>query len=545
MSTPIRTLSIALLLFILWATTVQAAPTMVAMRDGVHLATDCFVPDSGGPQFSTVLIRSLYGRKHGPALAEQYNPLGIAVVIQDTRGRGGSEGKDMVFADDGWGGRQDGADTMDWIIDQPWSNGRVGGLGGSALGIAQVLLAASTDDLACQSIMVACSDFYGQLAYQGGVFRKALAETWLTKIDSPHMIDVWHSHPTDDIFWQGLDAEQRAPYITTPGLHIGGWFDIFAQGTLNNFVSRETHGGKGARGNQVLVIGPWPHGPMKKVGDLEFPDNFNFDFPELEKRFIRYWLLDEANGVMDEPPVHYYTMGACGEDGAPGNEWRTAESWPPFETTSTPFYLDEGNRLAGTRPDEPGSAKFAYDPTDPCPTHGGQNLAIPAGPFDQREVSGRSDVLKFETAPLESPLEITGAVRAELYVSTDAPDTDFTAKLVDVYPDGREILILDNIRRLKFHRSFKQADPVPPGDVVRLDIELWSTSLIVNTGHKLAIHISSSNYPRFEKNPNTGDDLPQDGQTRVAHNTVYFGEKFPSALVVPVRSAAGTVDSGL
>ena len=530
----------ACLLFLLLvsATSCIAAPktVMIEMRDGIKLETDIYLPDGDGP-FAAVLMRSVYGRKSGPGIAKGLNNRRLALVVQDCRGRGGSEGKDMVFADDGWGERQDGADTVAWIVKQPWSNGKVGTSGGSALGIVQVMMAPATNEVDAQSIIVACSNFYDQLSYQGGVWRKALVEGWtkMQKTDE-YIVPAWKAHPTYDAFWQMFNAEDKAADVTTPAMHVGGWWDIFGQGTINNFVTRQHEGGEGARGNQKLIMGPWIHGVTRKVGDIELRDNFNFDFGKYERHFFAAWLLDKDDGIKAEPAVNYYTVGDVDDPAAPGNEWRTADDWPPFPTVATSYYLREGGGLT-TEPATADSAPlaYAYDPANPCPTHGGQNLLLPAGPFDQREVSGRPDVLKFATDPLEQPLEITGQVFVKLFVSTDAPDTDFTAKLVDVYPDGREILMLDNIRRLKFRNGYEQPEPLSAGEIGELAIDLWSISLIFNKGHRIGVQVSSSNHPRFEINPNSGDDWPTDTNKRVANNKVYADAAHPSALILPVR----------
>lgn len=514
-----------------------AETVMVEMRDGVKLATDYHVPTAGGPQFPVVVARSVYGRggKLAEPIIKNFTERGYALVVQDTRGRFDSEGKDMVFADDGWGERQDGADTIAWVAKQPWCNGKIGTWGMSALGITQVLMAGATQNVASQSIGVAASDFYGQLSYQGGVFRKSLCEGWLRMQKSPHIIDLWHSHPMYDDFWKLYNAELRAPQVTAAAIHIGGWWDIFCQGTINNFVTRQHNGGNGAKGNQKLVMGAWTHGPKETPGDLVMPKNFRFDTGKLEERLYEHWLKGADNGVMAEPAVNYYTLGDVFDANSPGNEWRTANDWPPFATVETAYYLTESKALTTQKPTA-AEAKltYAYNPEDPCPTVGGAELLLPAGPFDQRKVSSRPDAIAFATDALEQPIEITGNVKVRLFVSTDAPDTDFTAKLIDVYPDGKEILMLDNIRRLKFHNGYEKAEPLPPNTVGALEIDLWSISLIFNKGHKIGVQVSSSNYPRFERNPNTGEDLPGTA-SRVANNTVYVDQARPSALLLPVR----------
>lgn len=492
---------------------------MVAMSDGTQLATDIYLPLGEGP-FPVILARTVYGRPGGAAFAPLFNGMNVAFVIQDTRGRGDSEGKDMVFQDDGWGEHQDGADTVAWMLEQDWCNGDVGTFGMSALGITQVLMAPATPSIQAQAIWVAASDFYGQLSYQGGVWRKNLCERWVKGQKSTHVLPIWKSHPCDDAFWAQFDADARAADVTAPGIHVGGWWDIFAQGTLNAFTYRHNQGGAatddapGARGNQLLIMGPWAHGgPFAgtNLGGLALAANQNFDVNGYTLRFLAHWLKGDDNGIADEPPVHYYTLGDAGDEDAPGNEWRTADNWPPFETVEKAMYLTADGGLSETALS--GGADpltFKYDPADPCPTLGGQNLILPAGPFDQKPLLERTDVLAFMTEPLDEPLEVTGRVKVRLHVSTDVADTDFTAKLVDVYPDGRHILLLDNIQRLKFRNGFDRPDPLPAGEIGQLEIDLWSTSIIFNEGHRIGLHISSSNYPRFERNPNNGKDLPPD-----------------------------------
>ncbi len=517
------------------------APTdtvLVAMSDGTQLATDYYLPDAEAGPYPVALARSVYGRAWaGKHPAPMFLALGIAFVAQDTRGRGDSEGRDMVFADDGWGERRDGLDTVDWLLEQPWCNGAIGTWGASALGITQLLLAGAGAEVRAQSILVAAADFHGDLAYQGGVWRKSLCESWLTAQKSPHVIDIWKAHPTRDAFWRdGYDLIARAEHMRAPALHISGWFDIFAQASIDNFLARHYEGDPSARGRQILIMGPWPHGISQKTGDLTLPDNYNFDIAGFERRLFEQYLLNKDTGIDKEPPVHYYTLGDVEDPNAPGNEWRTADTWPPVGTSITPLYLGKDGLLGfAFDQEQAGLLPYVFDPATPVPTHGGQNLAIPAGPFDQLEVSDRADVLKFATPPLDAPIEITGRVTVDLYVSTDAPDTDFTAKLVDIYPDRREILMLDSIQRLKFRNGLEEARPLPPGEVDKITIDLWSISLIFNAGHRIGLHISSSNYPRFEVNPNNGDDFPSDDTLRIANNTLYMTDAYPSALMLPVR----------
>lgn len=524
-----------IILFSIVAPSTHAERLMLPMADGVKLATDYYLPEGEGP-FPVIFSRTPYNINNMKIFAENFKKQGYAVVMQDTRGIHNSEGIYMGFAHDGWGENKDGLETLRWIHKQKWCNGKVGTWGGSALGITQVMLAGAGDPITCQFILVAGSNSYGQLGYQGGVLRKSLVEGWLTMQRAPQTIEAMKKHPTYDDYWKLQNAEAVAGSIHAPAVHLGGWYDIFAQGTINNFTSRQYHGGAGSKGKQKLIMGPWPHGVKKKVGELTFPDNYTFDMAGYQNRYYDYWMHGKQTGIMDEPAVHYYTMGDCDDADAPGNEWRTADAWPPFKTKETKYYLAKDHRLKTRRNlVKQFSQTYTFDPTNPVKTNGGANLLLPSGSYDQREQDKRNDVITFMTEQLEEATEVTGAVRLKLYISSTAVDTDFTAKLLDIYPDGRQMLITDNVQRVKFRNGFEQADPLKPGTVGVLEIDLWSTSLIYNKGHRIGVQISSSNYPRFEINPNTGDDLPDGVDMVSAENTIHFGAKYPSVLILPIR----------
>jgi hypothetical protein len=510
---------------------------MVAMRDGVRLATDCFVPYWQAPA-PVVLVRTVYGRTDTSyrEVARNLKKNGICLVVQDTRGRFGSEGEDRVFMDDAWGTLQDGADTVAWLRQQPWCNGRIVTTGASAVGITQVLMAPATGDIAGQSIRVACSSVY-TIAFIGGVWNKSLVEGWTASQGNDYILQTWRAHPMQDAFWNQFDAEAKAGQVNAPAIHFGGWWDIFQQGTINNFISRQYSGGPGARGCQFLVIGPWAHNLQQNLGDLVLPDNYNFPQADLEVQLLYYWLIGANPAVLENPPVHYYVLGDVDNPAAPGNIWRTAEAWPPLSTEPRHVYLAPSRELSSALPTAETTYTYIFDPDNPCPTLGGANLSLPAGPFDQRPVSGRSDVLRFATVPLEAPLEVTGRIAVRLFVSTSAPDTDFTAKLVDIYPDGREILLTDGIQRLKYRTGAPTPDYVVPGTIAELTIDLWSFSIIFNTGHRIGLQISSSNYPRFEVNPNTGYDFPDNTSRMPATNSLWSGPGHPSALILPVPAS--------
>lgn len=521
---------------VLLATAAVCAPALetvdVPMDDGVTLVTDIFTPVDGGPAWPVLLERSVYPR---PAKGDAWTKLGVVYVVQSVRGRFGSGGEFKPFADDGWTGHRDGVTTVNWILDQPWCNGTIGTVGTSATGISTALLGPATTKLACQVFMDTSADVAGCMVYQGGVFRKSLAEGWLQHgVQCAEYAQVWKGEPPLGDYWRPYDAIAMAADTTSPGLHVGGWWDIFARSTVEHFMARQYRGGPGAKGTQTLVMRPTVHGDWGEQ-DLKLPDNFDdFRVTPFRKDFVKRWLFGEVAGIAGAPAVHYYIVGDDTDFDGPGWEWRTATDWPPFPTKDYVLYLAPDGLLATTAPDTEGSRTYTFDPRDPVPTVGGQNLLLPAGPKDQRAVGDRSDVLKFVSAPLAAPMEATGHFTATLFVSTSAPDTDFTAKLVDVYPDGREILMLDGIQRLKYRNGVSPLPPVAPGDVVELTVDLGHISWVFNTGHRVGVQVSSSNYPRFAVNPNTGDDFVADESSmRPAENTVYLGGAHTSCLVLP------------
>ena len=512
----------------------QLRDVMVPMRDGTRLATDIYLPEGKGP-WPVILSRTPYDKSRKPKT--NYTSNGYAVVVQDLRGRFASEGQnDMPFIPDAWGELQDGYDTIEWAASQPWCNGKVGTSGSSAGGITQVMTAGSAPPhLVCQFIGVAGASMY-DIAYQGGVFRKADVEGWLAGNKfSKKCIATIVGHPVYDDLWRSVDAVARAPKITAPGLFVAGWYDVFSQGTIDAFTSRQYKGGQGALGKQKLVIGPWVHGRSKNLGQFAVDDEALMT-PEgwRTAEWMDYWLKGTQNGVMDGPPVAYYVMGAFDEPRAPGNEWRKAYAWPvPSEPTR--YYLhSDGTLSADPPPAQAASRIYAYDPGNPVPTRGGCNLVQAKGPYDQRPVEKRQDVLLYTSDPLGEPLEITGRIEVYLWASSSCRDTDFTVKLTDVYPDGRSVLVQDGINRARFRNSFEREELMNPGEVYRFKVDLWSTSIIFNKGHRIRVAVSSSNSPRFEPNPNTGDAFRANDKSQTARNTIYHDAAHPSYILLPV-----------
>jgi putative CocE/NonD family hydrolase len=418
-------------------------------------------------------------------------------------------------------GFTDGADTVNWVKAQPWCNGKIGTVGGSALAITQMLLAPSTDGVLIQNMDAVPSSLYGDTAYTGGVFLKNMIEGWLAAINQPHLVEVYKSHPRYDDYWAHFDSIAKGEDINAPGIFVGGWYDIFQQGTINGFMAREARAKAPAKGTNILIN----------------ENRFDLKVSQIRNRIFRHYLQGDEKAIEGIPAVHYYVMGAD-TPGAPGNEWRTADTWPPYETKATEYFLHPDGGLttqSSGAADSP--LTFVFDPANPVPTHGGPNLLMPSGAFDQRKkIEGRADILRFATEPLEEALEITGRVAVKLNISSDTPDTDFTAMLVDIYPDGRVLNVLDGIRRVKTRNGFTEPAPLleGPDQIVELEIDLWSTAWIFDKGHRIGLHVSSSNFPRFEVNPNTGEDFPG-AELRKATNVVHISPEHPSALVVPVR----------
>jgi predicted acyl esterase len=499
---------------------------MVALRDGVKLATNIVLPEGDGP-WPVVLLRTPYG-KGSPRAGAVWTQRQYAFAIQDCRGRFQSEGRYRPFVDDA----NDGYDTVEWIAKQPWCNGKVGMFGGSALGITANLAAiTSPPHLVANFVMVARSSIYYQSAFMGGVFRKELNEIWLKRQNALDTLYETFKHNVYDGFYDGNEMSLHWPKVQAPVYNYGGWYDIFSQGNIDNFVGLQAQGGKGARGHQKLIMGPWGHGQLEEV---KYPPNSVINANEEALRWFDYWLQGKDNGIMKEPPVKYYVMGDVNDPQAPGNAWQTAAAWPvPAEIT--PYFLSSGGRLGEELLDRQESAdRYTYDPKNPAPTVGGANLNIKKGPMDQRATGDRKDILKFATPPLPSPVAITGRVTMELWAESDALDTDWMVKLVDVYPDGAERLVLDSALRARFRDGFDHEVLMRKGQAYKFTIDLWSTSLIFNKGHRIAVHISSSNDPRFDPNSNTGKPLRTDDETRVATNTIHHDRMHPSRVLLPV-----------
>lgn len=500
---------------------------LVAMRDGARMATDVFLPAGKGP-WPVILVRTPYGKGTMAGQARQWTANGYAFVSQDCRGTGKSEGKYLPFMDDHF----DGYDTVEWAAKQSWSNGRVGMTGASAMGItANQAAITAPPHLVAIYTTVAPASAYQHAVYTGGIFRKEMNEAWLKRQNATDILTMTFQHYMDDGYLNIREGRLHWEKVQVPAYNHGGWYDIFVQGNINNFVGLQARGGGLAAGNQKLLMGPWAHGQVEEV---TYPNADNVFGTKEAVRWFDYWLKNINNGIMDEPPVRYYVMGDTSDPKAPGNEWRTATTWPVPARTTSYFFNTNGTLSEHINNDQEAFATYKYDPTNPVPTIGGANLFVKKGPMDQRPIGERKDVLKFMTAPLSAPVEVTGPLSVELWAESDCPDTDWIAKLIDVYPDGTERLVQDNGLRARFRESFNREVFMQKGEVYKFKIDLWSTSLVFNKGHRIAVHISSSNDPRFDPNPNTGKPMRADNTTRVATNTVHFDRAHPSRILLPI-----------
>lgn len=555
----------------------------VPLRDNVTTYADVYRP-LDGPPAPVVLVRTPYDKEvnmGGLGVLPQWVKLaerGYAVVVQDTRGRFSSEGVFYPFATEG----PDGYDSAAWAVQQPWCDGRCGILGASYFG-ATTLLAAREQPpgLRCIVPIITADDYHAGWAYQGGAFELGFMGTWggglaamqFLRADCPtppearrrlmaaladpaamlsHMPIAempgmsepgvapfwadWTGHRADTGYWQQWRIADAHPTMAVPGFHIGGWFDIFLGGTLRNFT------GLAAAGNapQKLLIGPWAHTNYDRyLGALEFGPtgaaNFAGVIGDINTWLDRHLRGDET--VDTGPAVRYFVMGA--------NQWRTDDTWPPKGARAERWYLHSGGRANSLRGDgalsreapsggEP-SDTFLYDPARPAPTGGG-NLLMAAirqpGPWDQSGIEQRDDVLVYTSPPLSEPLTIAGPVRVRLWAATDGPDTDWTAKLVDLYPDGTAVGLCDGIIRARYRGSRREPVLLTPNEPYDYDIDLVATANHFPAGHRLRVEISSSNFPRFDRNTNTGGEIATESSWRVAVQRVLHSAEQPSWLEV-------------
>lgn len=545
------------------------------MRDGVTLRADVYRPKADG-KFPVLLTRTPYDKTGNLEFGMRGAARGYVVVAQDVRGRYQSEGEFYTFKNE----LNDGYDTVEWAAALPYSNGKVGMFGGSYVGATQFLAAITQPPhLAGIAPNVTAANYHDGWTYQGGAFEQWFNESWSTglaentmhrKVDrsadalagtatlplldyaqlpevspagtAPYFRD-WLLHPDFDAYWKALSIEDHYGKIQVPVFSQAAWYDIFLGGSLHNYSHLKTEAGSEAarKGQRLLVyVGGHAGGSSsRKVGAVDFGANLPIDFDGAVLRWYDWLLKDEDNGVANEKPVRIFVMGR--------NEWRDEEDWPLARARSTRYYLHSSgsaNSAAGngslstTAPGEEKSDQYVYDPADPVPTIGGPLCCGPLptgiGPEDQRPAEARNDVLVFTTPAFSQATEVTGPVSADLWVSSSAVDTDFTAKLVDVWPNGFAQNLTSGILRLRYRDSQEHPMLANPGEVYHITVDLWATSNVFLPGHKLRLEISSSDFPRFDRNMNTGELQSRASRMAKATNTLLHDKAHPSALVLPI-----------
>jgi putative CocE/NonD family hydrolase len=535
----------------------------VKMRDGIVLVADVYEPQST-EKFPVLVNRTPYSRATHAAVANGLASHGYLVVLEDTRGRFDSDGEFYPFRYE----MQDGCDTVEWAAALPSSSGRVGMFGASYEGATQWLAAlAKPPHLVALFPELTSSEYREGWIYQSGALMQWFASSWTSDlatdtlrhkaeedvdlkrwtmqlpIDSYRILEPpsvstlapyfrdWIVHEHDDQYWRPWKISDHYRELNIKVLHLGGWHDIFLKGSITNFLGMQTS--SPAAADQRLLIDPRSHGEDDKatgrVGDVTFGQGALVD----ETREALHWFDYTLKGLPTEyaagSPVRIFVMGE--------NVWRDEQEFPLKRTRYTKYYLHHAGLSTEPPGDEPPES-YNYNPAKPVPTIGGRlccaNDELPPGPFDQRANEKRPDVLVFSTPPLVNDIEITGFVRAEIYAATSAADTDFTAMLTDVEPSGYSRFLTDGIVRASHRNPTAEGEAIKAGQVYEYDIDLWATSNVFKAGHRIRLSISSSNFPRFNRNLNTGEALHASTRMVTARQKVYHDSKHLSAVVLPL-----------
>ncbi len=558
----------------------------VPTRDGISLRATIYRPAAEG-RFPALLQRSPYNRDYLPLASAVLDPLraaasGYVVVIQDVRGRWESEGGPFYAYRNEF---QDSLDTIAWAAALPFSNGRAGMFGLSYMGMVQ-WQAAVAQAPALQAIapVTAPNDAF-ELDYRGGAFQLGLLAWWSMVPIGPNAVlrsgaenslaeflglvdDIdgltqryrhrplrtfpplrraggfapWFfdplDHPTRDAYYDHFTIHDRHGHVRVPALIIAGWYDLFLGNDLRHFQSLRREGAtRQAREGTRLIVGPWSHGVFAStVGDLDFGVrasglllDLREDLTGLHLRWFDHWLRDQGRGLSDDPPVRVLVMGE--------NRWRGFTNWPPPEARTQRYYCRANGHLTPDPPGEEPSDTYDYNPDDPVPTLGGNVLMFPVfrpGAVEQSLVVKRPDVLSFTTPPLEEDLDVIGPVTVELWVASTARDTDFMVKLCEVLPDGRTYNVADGVLRASYREGDGQRVLLTPSEPVCLRIDCYATAKRFARGNRLRLLITSSDFPRYSANPNTGE-LAQDATRSVtARQTIFHDRAQPSAVVLSV-----------
>jgi len=540
--------------------------TPVPMRDGVRLATTVFLP--GQTPCPVVLVRTAYNRV-GFSGAE-FTSRGMALVVQDCRGRYASEGDWYPFIHEA----NDGLDTLEWLLHQPWCDGRVGMFGASYLAATQFHLAGvSGTRLTALNPQFMAGDCWKRAYYCDGAFSLGLTWSWLC-FETPGPIseaalmphfDVraileslplltmdersggeplqsyrdYVRHCAHDEHWEETNVREGLRGCETPMLLTGGWYDYYAGETFTNYATLVEHApSEELRAAHRVIMGPWTHGinPATVLGELDFgPEASRED--DATMRWLECILKGGNPAEFQQAPLRLFVMGA--------NEWRDEHEWPLARTTWTDLHLRADGRLTHESPADESPDTYTYDPGDPTPTLGGNHSIGPynpglyemarPGPFDQRSVEARPDVLSYTSEPLDRDTEVTGPVTVTLHAASSARDTDFVARLCDVYPDGRSVNITEGVIRARFREGVCGSPKLmEPGRAYEFTIDLQATSNVFLAGHRIRLDITSSCFPLWDRNLNTGNDPSTDTEMQVAEQTIHHSREHPSRIRLPV-----------
>lgn len=519
---------------------------MVPMRDGVKLSVYLYTPTGDGPWPGLLEQRYANGRALGTRKElAQLASKGYIVALQNFRGSQKSEGTWVGYRALGWGELKDGYDTVEWLAKHPKCTGKIGTFGSSQAGFAQNFLAVTQPPhLVCQYMIDTGLSLYHEGYRIGGTTRPQrfikMGEVCRVPEHNRALMDEWFAHPTFDGYWAAEDCSQHFDKMNVPCFTVGSWYDFMSVGSIDSYVGRQHRGGANSRGKQQLYIGPWLHGRFNKqakVNEITYPDNANFDMLTHMGKWFDHHLKGIDNGVDRDPAVRYYVMGAVGEPGAPGNEWRSATDWP-IPATATPYYLHADGKLTTDKPaTDRSETAWTSDPLHPAEIRA--TAGFP-GAKDARPFESQKNVLTFTTEPLTAPVEWTGKVQTEIFLTSTAKDTDVIVRVSDVYPDGRSILIIDYVRRARYRDGFEKEVPLEPGKVEKVAFDVGSLSQIFAKGHRIRVTLASTGAPFYEPNPQTGKPLAIDfpADAVAATNTVRHDKEFSSKVIAPV---VGTV----
>ena len=550
----------------------------IPMRDGIKLYGDVYLPDAPG-KYPTLVTRTPYGvQRDGMHTSPiRYAQNGYAVVVIDARGRYESEGEWEPFLDEA----KDGYDIVEWAAAQSFSNGKIGSYGGSYGGHNQWRTIGENPPhlIACFPSLASTNIFANWLT-MGGAFRLSfnygwgvvrmpdrimLPQYWHTESYVPEELKYetilkhlplgtgdlrsagysvshyrdWLNHETYDAYWKAISDEENFSKMKVPVYTLGGWFDIFLTGTINGYVGMKNNAAtESARKGTRMIIGPWGHGASRSFGDIDFSQDAMISQFETELQYFDFHLKGIQNGLDKEDPVRIFYMGA--------NRWRNEKDWPIPGTQYQSLYLDGGGkantltgdgRLSFNKPITTGQNQYIYNPENPVMTLGGNNCCgtpTLAGPKDQRPIEQRNDVLVYTTEILQKPVTVAGNIRMKLYAATDGPDTDWMIKLTDVLPDGTSYPVSEGIIRARFREGLEKIKLLKPGEVYEYDIEMTATANVFKAGHRIRVDITSSNFPQFDRNLNTGEPLATATKIRVANQTIFHGGNRSSAILLPL-----------